>query len=98
VVLCPRIRIVDEKGLIVLRWAVGVDHQELPNRTLGNLINCVWEVVRPFWITASERKPSYFSSKTHSGWSKGRGLRDNGMGWNAIGRENSRPNGERWAK
>jgi len=36
-------------------------------------------------------KPSYFSSKIHSGWSKGRGRRDNGMGWNAIGRENGRP-------
>ena len=24
-------------------------------------------------------------------------LRDNGMGWNAIGRENSRPTGEGWA-
>ncbi len=40
--------------------------------------------VRPFWMTASERNPSYFSSKIHSGCSKGSGLRDNGMGWNAI--------------
>ena len=37
-------------------------------------------------MTASDRNPSYFNSKIHSGWSKGRGLRDNGMGWNAIGR------------
>jgi hypothetical protein len=28
---------------------------------------------------------------------RGNRLRDNGMGWNAIGRENSRPNGENWA-
>jgi hypothetical protein len=37
-------------------------------------------------MTASDRNPSYFSSKIQSGWSNGRGLRDNGMGWNAIGR------------
>src|SRR5580698_9005390 len=42
--------------------------------------------VRPSWMTASERKPSYFSSKTHSGWSKGAGLRDIGIGWNAMAR------------
>jgi hypothetical protein len=37
-------------------------------------------------MTASERKPSYFNSKTHSGWSKGAGLRESGIGWNAIGK------------
>jgi hypothetical protein len=36
--------------------------------------------------TASARKPPYFNSKTHSGWSKGAGLRESGIGWNAIGR------------
>jgi hypothetical protein len=35
-------------------------------------------------MMASERKPSYFSSNIHSGWSKGAGLRDSGIGWNAI--------------
>ena len=69
---------------------VSNDLKELPLREMSS--------VRPFWMTASERKPSYFNSNIHSGWSKGRGLRDNGMGWNAMGRENSRPNGERWAK
>jgi hypothetical protein len=38
-------------------------------------------------IYGDERNPSYFSSNIHSGWSNGRGLRNNGMGWNAIGRE-----------
>jgi len=38
-------------------------------------------------MTASDRNPSYFNSKIHSGWSKGKGLRDNGMGWNAIDAE-----------
>src|ERR1700693_45378 len=56
--------------------SVSNDLKELPLREMSS--------VRPFWITASERKPSYFSSKIHSGWSKGRGLRDNGMGWNAT--------------
>src|SRR5689334_909409 len=35
-------------------------------------------------MTTSERNPSYFSSKIHSGWSKGRALRESGMGWNAM--------------
>ncbi len=35
-------------------------------------------------IYGDERKRSYFGSKIHSGWSKGRGLRDSGIGWNAI--------------
>src|SRR6266404_4595506 len=37
-------------------------------------------------MTANERNPSYFNSKTHSGWSKGAGLRESGIDWNAIGR------------
>jgi hypothetical protein len=41
---------------------------------------------------------SYFSSKIHSGWSKGRGLRDNSMGWNAIGGEDTKPVSENGAK
>jgi len=32
----------------------------------------------------SERKPSYFRSNIHSEGSNGAGLRDNGMGWNAM--------------
>jgi hypothetical protein len=35
-------------------------------------------------MTASERKPSYFNSNSHSGWSKGRTLRESGMGWNRV--------------
>jgi hypothetical protein len=30
------------------------------------------------------RRHDHAEDQVHSGWSKGRDLRDNGMGWNAI--------------
>src|SRR4029077_3376561 len=39
-----------------------------------------------------------FSSKIHSGWLNGRGLRDNDIGWNAIAGNPSSAYSETWAK